>query len=93
MKAILITAALGLILGSVQQYRIVDLNNTILELQAAVDAQNDATDNLATAGQLDSSQSAERVAQILLDAERQAKALPKGAGPAVMNEFMRAVFQ
>lgn len=93
MKAILITTALGLALGGVQQFRIQIRDTTIARLEAAVQAHNTATDNMATAGDLDKSQATERVARVLLNAEREAKALPQGTGPAVMNEFMRAVFQ
>jgi hypothetical protein len=92
-KAILITLAVGILAASIQQYRIVLLQNELVTCNASVQAQNNATTALATAGQLDSTQSAERVATALLQAEREAKALPKGTGPDVMNKFMQAVFE
>lgn len=92
MKAILITAAIGLLLASFQQYRIATRDTMIAELKAAVETQNHANDKLADDSKLDNSQAAGRVATVLLEGEKLKRTLPQGTGPVVMNQFMEAVF-
>jgi hypothetical protein len=93
MKATLIAITLGLLATGVQQYRIVDRDKTILELEAAVATQSHATDTLGKAGQLETSQAAARVLRAIDEVEEMKRTLPQGTGPVVMNQFMQAVFE
>ncbi len=92
MKALLITAALGLLLGGVQQYRIATRDTEIATLKAQVQAHNSATEALAAAGKLDNSEAAGRVAGALLTGEKQKRKLPKGTGPVIMNQWFGKAF-
>lgn len=86
---VLVAGAVGL----VQEVRISWLQTENTRLQGLVKEHNDATEKLKLAGDLETSQATGRVADVLLKAEEQKRALPKGTGPAVMNEYMRVVFQ
>lgn len=93
MKAAMITGFIALIILGFQQTVIANQKVEIIRLNGLIEKHNNATETLATTSKLETVEATERVARVLLDAEREAKALPKGTGPAVMNEFMQAVFQ
>jgi hypothetical protein len=89
-----------LIVGGVQQYRVMSCENRVskqetkvAKLGNAIDTQNHAAETLAAAGALDSGTAAARATDVLLAGERQKTNQPKGAGPKAMNEFMRGLFQ
>lgn len=100
MKATLITAAAGALVAVVLWVSIkhlqtenANLKAKNTELAAQIQKQNDAIQAFKAAASLENSEAAGRLANALLKAEMQKAELPQGTGPAVMNEFMGAVFQ
>lgn len=92
MKALLITAAAGLLLAGAQQYRIATRDTEIATLKAQVQAHNDAAEALKTAGQLENSEASGRVTEVMLEGEKKKRTLPAGYGPAVMNNWFDEAF-
>lgn len=100
MKAVLATAAVGAFVSALLwlsvaalKVEVAECNAKIVACEANVQKQNDAIQALQAAAALGNSQAAGRVTTVFLKAEEQKRTLPQGTGPAVMNEFMRAVFK
>lgn len=93
MKGIIATAGLGILACVLLLLSVRTLQVENAELRAKIALHNSATEKLADAGKLDSSEAAGRVAEVLIKAQRDVQTLPKGTGPKAMNEFMGAVFK
>lgn len=93
MKAILITAALGLLLSGVQQYRLMSCQKGSAQAKAAVTVHNAAVDTAAATGKADAAQAGERALRVLNQGAELRRRLPAGTGPVVMNQFMRELFE
>lgn len=92
MKAAMITGFIALLILGFQQTVIANQKAEIARLNGLIKQHNNATAALATAGKLETSEAAGRVAAVLLEGEKLKHKLPQGAGPDVMNGFMNELF-
>lgn len=62
------------------------------ELQAVIDSQNKAIEELQKAASQENKDAAGRVVTVLQNGEIQKRTLPQGYGPAVMNQWFDEAF-